>query len=284
MDSEALGILQAHDPLSDSASSSIVGLSIDPDAEVLARLIIAASIATQEGNTERAERMRRSVAVLLASVTDLVGVGEFSPSICLVGLVEDWDESQRLLLLVECAASNPFAPHEIAWDSDHEHAALAHVAELIGLSAQRAADVVATFADAASAHRRISATRVGLYGLGAAAALGGAGFLAAPMIGGALGGAAGLSGAAATSHGLGLLGAVGGASAPGTMTAGGMWLVGQVGAATGALAGAGGSLLYSMGASQAQNEIIKLQATYKLILVDLQRKRCHRPRGSPEPA
>jgi hypothetical protein len=80
----------------------------------------------------------------------------------------------------------------------------------------------------------------------------------------------GLTGAAATSGGLGVLGGMAGAGT-GSLMSGGMWLVAQVGAATGALAGAGGSLLYEMGAAQAQNEIIKLQVTYKLILVDLQR-------------
>ncbi len=95
--------------------------------------------------------------------------------------------------------------------------------------------------------------------------------MAAPALGAAIGTGAGLSGAAATSHGLAILGGMGGATASGTLTTGGMWFVGQSAAVAGGLSASMGSVLYDMGAANAQREIIKLQVTYKLILLDLQR-------------
>ena len=89
------------------------------------------------------------------------------------------------------AASNPFDPYQISWDPKHELAAFAYLATVIGLPASTADDVAATFTNAAKAHKKISATKAGLYGIGAAAALGSAGFLAAPVVGAALGSAAG---------------------------------------------------------------------------------------------
>ena len=272
-DAAVTALLKEHDPLStEPASTGVAGLAIDPDAIVLARLLVAASIAEQNriAGSSRHERMERYLHCRLFDIRSAIKAkGEFSTAAVLRGLMSDWNESQRLLLLIEATSSNPFEPYEIAWDPNHELAALSYLATVIDLPSQTALDVASTFRDAAQAHQRISVTRVGLYGLGAAAALGGAGFLVAPAVGAALGSAAGLSGAAATSYGLGLLGGVAGAT-PGAMTAGGMWLVAHVGATAGAVAGSAGLALYEMGASAAQDEIIKLQVTYKMIVVDLQ--------------
>lgn len=272
-DSALLAVLLEHDPLaSDESSFAMNGLAIDPDAFVLAEIIVAASIAGQCADSERAERMERVVLDRIFGVRDQSGVKEPAGiETVLAGLTDDWTPSQRMLLLIETAGSNPFAPHQIAWQPKHELQALAHVASVIGLEASDAENVANTFAAAAKAHSQISKTKVGMYGLSAAAIVGTAGLLAAPVVGAAIGSAAGLSGAAATSYGLGLLGTLGGASAPGTLTAGGTWLIAQAGLTAGALAGAGGSFLFELGAAQAQNEIIKLQVTYKLILLDLQR-------------
>lgn len=273
-DDKAVALLHEHDPLaSGDLSLSIDGLAIDPDAVVLSELIVAASIHAQECDLPGDRSRRMEIAVLTRSqqIGSLVGAGEFHFETVLAALLEDCGEAQRMLLLIEAMASNPFAPYQIAWLPEHELNAIAYLAKVIGLPPQRAVDIADTFAKAASAHKRISAKRAGMAGVAAAAALGGAGFLAAPAVGAALGSAAGLSGAAATSYGLGLLGSLGGATAPGSLTAGGMWLVAQAGATAGVLTGAGGSLLHSMGAGQAQNEIIKLQVTFKMVLVDLQR-------------
>lgn len=214
--------------------------------------------------------MERAIGTRTSHIHETIGIANFNYNNVLAELSADWTEQQRMLLLIEATSQNPFAPYDIAWYPDHELAALAHLANVIGLPTSTAQKVTSTFTEAASAHKKLSIKRAGAIGIGAAVALGSAGFLAAPAIGAAVGSAAGLSGAAATSYGLGLLGSLGGASVPGTFTAGGMWLIAQTGVAAGAVAGAGGSMLYSLGAAQAQNEVIKLQVTYKLILFDLQ--------------
>lgn len=86
------------------------------------------------------------------------------------------------------------------------------------------------------------------------------------MIGSALGAAAGLSGAAATAHGLALLGG-GSLVAGGAGVAGGMWLIAGTGAAVGAAVGGGGMTLYQLGAATATRELIKLQVTFKLAIL-----------------
>ncbi len=98
-------------------------------------------------------------------------------------------------------------------------------------------------------HKR-SIAKVGVVGLGSAAALGVAGFLAAPAVGAAIGGAAGLYGAAAVSHGLAILGG-GALSAGGAGMAGGIWTVTGVGAMTGLLTAGGGTALHELGAATA---------------------------------
>ncbi len=95
-----------------------------------------------------------------------------------------------------------------------------------------------------------SLAKVGVIGLGSAAALGVAGFLAAPAVGAAIGGAAGLYGAAAVSHGLAILGG-GALSAGGAGMAGGMWTVTGAGATTGLLTAGGGTALHEIGAATA---------------------------------
>jgi hypothetical protein len=112
--------------------------------------------------------------------------------------------------------------------------------------------------------------KIGLIGIGAAVVLGVAGFVAAPLVGAAIGTAAGLSGAAAVSHGLALLGG-GALAAGGAGAAGGMWLVSGAGAAAGLLAAGGGTALYELGSATARGELIKLQITFKLGLLDANR-------------
>lgn len=273
-DQQVIELLKEHDPLcSGTPAFAPAGLAIDPDAIVLAQVIIAASIQTQASNDHdnSASRMERAILTRTSHIHEMIGLSNFNYDKVLAELTADWTEQQRLLLLIESASRNPFSPYDIAWYPDHERSALAHLATVVGLPASTAQKVTSTFTEAASAHKKLSMKRAGAIGIGAAVALGSAGFLAAPAIGAAVGSAAGLSGAAATSYGLGLLGSLGGASVPGTFTAGGMWLIAQTGVAAGAIAGAGGSMLYSLGAAQAQNEVIKLQVTYKLILFDLQK-------------
>jgi hypothetical protein len=91
------------------------------------------------------------------------------------------------------------------------------------------------------------------------------GFLAAPALGAALGSSAGLSGAAASAHGLALLG--GGSLAAGGMgMTGGVWMVTGTAAAAGGVLGASASAAYTLGAAEYRHELIKLQAKHRLVL------------------
>jgi hypothetical protein len=50
-----------------------------------------------------------------------------------------------------------------------------------------------------------------------------------------------------------------------------MWLVAGAGAAAGLIAGGGGTALYQLGSATARGELIKLQITFKLGVIDTQR-------------
>ena len=132
------------------------------------------------------------------------------------------------------------------------------------------ADVGAVLDEARAAHKTSSVARIGVLGLGTAVAVGTAGFLAAPAIGAALGTSAGLSGAAASSYGLALLG--GGSVAAGGMgMTGGVWLITGGAAAAGGVLGASTSAAYSLGAAEYRHELVKLQVTHRLVLSTQQR-------------
>lgn len=53
--------------------------------------------------------------------------------------------------------------------------------------------------------------------------------------------------------------------------AGGMWLVAGVGVAAGLLAAGGGTALYELGSATARGELVKLQITFKLGILDANR-------------
>jgi hypothetical protein len=84
-----------------------------------------------------------------------------------------------------------------------------------------------------------------------------------------LGGAAGLGGAAAVAHGLALLGG-GTLAAGGAGMAGGMWLVATAAAGLGGAMATGTQVAYTMGARQFQTEVIKLQVSLKIKIVENQ--------------
>ena len=258
--------LVAADPLGGDIER-FPGLAIDPDAVVLGSLVLAASIERQTEDGDRKQRMRRAVAAKLVQLREALELDEIGPYRLLGDFCSDWTAAQKTTLLIELAALDPFDPFQIEWVDDHRDAGLAAIAEVVGLDAMDAQRVLDTFVDAARAHRDVSMLRVGLYTVAGAAAVGSVGLLAAPMLGSALGAATGLSGAAATSHGLALIGGMGGT---GSVTAG-TWLVAQAGAVAGAVGASTGSALFQLGAAQAQAELIKLQVAAKLVLVDLQR-------------
>jgi len=265
-DAAAVTKLREADPLTNQ-TPRFPGLAIDPDGIVLGSLLLAGTIERLTTDHERRQRMQRVTARKLDDLRHALDLEDLGPVHILGNLCSDWTPAQKTTLLIELVAADPFSPQQISWEDEHRNAGLAAVAELIGLHTDDANRVLATFADAARAHRDVSLLRVGLYSAAGAAIVGGAGLLAAPVIGATLGGAAGLSGAAATSHGLALIGGMGGTH---SVTAG-TWLIAQAGAVAGAIGSGGGSALYSLGAAEAQAELIKLQVSAKLVLVDLQR-------------
>lgn len=98
------------------------------------------------------------------------------------------------------------------------------------------------------------------------ALLAGIGWFAAPLLGAALASGAGLSGAAATAHGLALLGG-GSLAVGGSGMAGGTWLVTTTAATVGFITSGGGNLLLQLGSASAQIELLKLQVSYKEIML-----------------
>ena len=149
---------------------------------------------------------------------------------------------------------------------DQHEQALGMVASRIGLPVQRARDVLESIRSARKAHKHIAGGKNAVGAVLGAVVIAGGGYLAAPLIAGYLGGAAGLSGAAAVSHGLALLGG-GSLAAGGAGMAGGMMLVTSAGAAVGGLGVGGGAALWSAGNAAALSELVKLQVSYREVLL-----------------
>lgn len=126
-------------------------------------------------------------------------------------------------------------------DSDQEfiEAAKLGVLGLLGLDDELSEYFSNLKQSAEKAHRKVNWMKAGAIGLGGAAVLALGGWMAAPLIGGAVGAAMGLSGAAATSAGLALLGG-GSLAAGGAGMAGGVLLMTAVGTAAGV--GLGGAI------------------------------------------
>ncbi len=178
-----------------------------------------------------------------------------------------WDES--MTFLIDLAFTNPFAPYELEFKESDFEEALKQTAVLVGRSTQDVKRILETKKKAFNAHWQLDWGKVALFGIGGIALFGVGGWLAAPLIGTAIGTAAGLSGAAATSHGLAILGG-GSLALGGAGMAGGMWLVTGVGAATGLALGGGSTMLLQLGAAGVKVELIKLQVNYKEVLLDSQ--------------
>jgi len=180
--------------------------------------------------------------------------------------IADWDEMKRNALLIELAFASPFAPYEVkVMESDHEKA-LGEIAIVIGLEPARAQQILQAIRSARKAHRHIPWAKIAIGSVAGAAVLAAGGYFAAPLIAGYLGAAAGLSGAAAVAHGLALLGG-GSLAAGGAGMAGGMMLVVSTGAAVGSVGAGGAAALWSAGYAAALSEIIKLQVSYREVLL-----------------
>ena len=234
-------------------------------AVAAASLLVAGRLAALETNaTRRAKKERvvqRKLALLreafpeqAASVADCTDAGKL--------LECPWQEDEARTFIIDLAFANPFAPYELRFKDAHLAMALVEIAALIGLSQDDVKSVRRTQRQALKAHRHIEWKKVAAYGVAATVIAGTGGWILAPVIGTAIGTAAGLSGAAATAHGLAILGggslAIGGAG-----MAGGMWIVAGAGAAAGLLGGAGSTALVQLGAATVRVELMKLQVNYK---------------------
>ena len=220
-----------------------------------------------ERSRERAERMDRVIGRKLEELAAITGSGADrpagDPSKILRNHAQELDVVERRRLLVDLAFSDPFSPYDLKYKSGDLLEELRGVASLMGEDAEIVDEIEETKRRAEKSHRQKNWTRIGLAGLGAAVALGLGGWLAAPAIGTALGTGAGLSGAAATAHGLALLGG-GTLAAGGAGMAGGMWLVATAGAGVGLLGGAGSAMLVQLGAAEVRQELIKLQTGFSV--------------------
>ena len=179
---------------------------------------------------------------------------------------DDLLDDQKTTLIIDLAFSNPFAPYELKFGDSDFCEALKTVAVRVGVSDGRVDAILTTKKDALKAHRNLKVGKVLAYGIGGAVVIGLGGYFAAPAIASALGAAAGLSGAAATAHGLALLGG-GTLAAGGAGMAGGLYLVTGTAIAVGGTAMGGGAFLVQLGAAGAKAELVKLQTSYREVLL-----------------
>jgi len=179
--------------------------------------------------------------------------------------------SRAMILLIDLMTFNPWFP-EMKWVKDARTEALRLAGEQLGgLSKDDFDSATTEFDSLMRALRRKSikwgrvavASVVGL-GIGAATA----GF-AAPVIGGVIGASLGLSGAAATSAGLAMLGG-GSLAAGGFGVFGGTILVTGVGGVFAASAAGATARFSRIGSAQVVADAIKLDLLAKLVLADAQ--------------
>lgn len=238
-----------------------------------ASLLLAEHLASdqerrKDRGRERAVKMRR---VVERKTAGWVALEEPSPPTPerLAQLMSGWPEDERRSLMVELVFADPFAPYSLSFRRPRMLRHLRCLAPSMGLSADVVDEVEEARHAALRSHRKLTARRMAVVGLAAAVAVGSAGYLAAPAIGTALGASAGLSGVAATSYGLALLGG-GSLAAGGAGMAGGMWLVAGTGAAVGLVGGTGSALLLELGASETRAELVKLQVTFRVSVLGTQ--------------
>ena len=173
---------------------------------------------------------------------------------------------EAITILVDLSFSDPFSPYELKFGKKDFHKALVAVANLLGVSEERVEQLEKTQKDAMSAHTHVNWGKIVLWGTGGMIFMAVGGWIAAPWIAGGIGTAAGLAGAAATAHGLAILG--GGSLALGGFgMAGGMWIVTGAAAIIGGGALGGGTMLLQMGAASAKIELLKLQVSYREVLL-----------------
>ena len=233
---------------------------------------LMAQYITEHTTGERRAKMQKVVARQEDGIDQLFadgGVAGAEPGALLLHLVDPWPEADRLRLVIDLDFTDPFFPFELRVPADHFEAALGWIARHVGVGRTVTDSIAETRRDAERLHVKNRLVKIVAYGAGGVVLLGAGGWALAPIIGTALGTGAGLSGAAATAHGLALLGG-GSLAAGGSGMAGGMFLVTGTGVAAGAVGGGGSAFLYGIGAKQAQLEVVRLQVTYRMTMLDRQ--------------
>ncbi len=174
------------------------------------------------------------------------------------------DPDDAIRLCIDLAFCAPFAPYDLEYSDKDFQAATSSVCYRFGLTEEAVAAIFQDKRTAVKVYQHIDLRRVAFFGAAGMAALALTGFAAAPLLGGAIGSAAGLSGIAATAHGLAFLGG-GSIAAGGAGMSGGLWLVTGVGAATGALGGGSAAFIRTIGTNELKVELAKLQISYRQI-------------------
>ena len=242
------------------------------DMLTIATLVLGGAMAelTWDDDQDASNRIRTAIEPRILSLNDAVNDGEpFNPETVLSELGKELDPERATAALLDLWFIDPFAPYEIGISRKVRRGAIDRVAESLGVDEQQVESIKDTIDEARTAHRTGTIKRMALFGVGGVLLIGAAGFLAAPAIATAIGTSAGLSGAAATSYGMALLGG-GSLAAGGAGMTGGLWLVSGVGGALGLVGGAGGRAMYELGVNQLRIEVVKLQVSYKFMLLDQQ--------------
>lgn len=251
------------------------------DLLAVGALVLGAMCAAElwAGDLEAAQRLQRVLVERAATLSAWAASepysiahdepGSFNMEAVLALAAGRLDREARTRLMIDLWFVDPAAPYEIEIKRSVRSGALRQVAGVVGFDDTEFRRIRSTVAAASKAHNAGALRRIGVFGLGGVVIVASGGFLAAPLVAGALGTAAGLGGAAAVAHGLALLGG-GTLAAGGAGVTGGMWMVSGIGAAMGAVGGGGGRALYEMGAVQVRVEVVKLQVNYRLLLVDQQ--------------
>ncbi len=177
-----------------------------------------------------------------------------------------WPRAEASAFILDLAFTKPFSPYELKYKDKHFTIALENVANLVHLSIEDVIRIRGNQRRAYKVYRYVRWKKILLYGLGRFALAGALGYFAAPLLVAYIGALAGLSGAAATAQGLTLLSgsslALGGQS-----MAGGLWILTATHAG-GSFVGAGSSqLLLQLTPTNARTELVKLQVSYKEMLL-----------------
>ena len=237
---------------------------------------MAHDVGTRERNTQRKERKRKVALekrkLLRESFPQHADELQRPAGLRKVLRAQKLNTEAAQTLLVDLSFGDPFAPYELKTSDDDMREALESVADDLGVPRSFVEEIADVRKEALRAHRWKLGGRHVAFGLLGAGLFAAGGWMFAPALGAALGSAAGLGGAAATNFGLALLGG-GSLAAGGAGVAGGMAVVTGVSAGIGAVGATGASVLHSLGAQGAKEELVKLQTTYKAVLLHSQQDR-----------